>query len=142
MVQTSANAENCQQYFHVQSVCCVSGFVPTLDTLDVICRISYNYCSSFLLSKLRALRQRNLGISCQRATSSCQDWQLDDVITFLSETSESLLKIITVVLMLSLTLSEQLSTLMKPTVDNSSVSNYCKIYKVFSSAWNCVFYVL
>lgn len=76
---------------------CVVGFVPTLDILDIICRISYNYCSSYLLSKLVASKQRNFGISFQNVASSCQDWQLDDVVMFLSETSELLLKIIMLV---------------------------------------------
>jgi len=74
---------------------CVAGFVPKLDFLDVICRISYNYCNSYLLSKLiKSSKQRNLGISYQTPAFSCQHWQLDDVILFVSETSKSLLKII------------------------------------------------
>ena len=60
-----------------------------------MCRISYNYCCSYLLSKLLASEQRNVGIDYQTDASSCQDWQLDDVIMVLSEMSKLLkLKII------------------------------------------------
>jgi len=72
-------------------VFCVTGFVPVFDILDLICKISYNYCCSYLLSKLVASEQRNLFIDYQSSASSCQDWELDDVIMFLSEMSKTLL---------------------------------------------------
>jgi len=41
-----------------------------------------------VLCKRTASGQRNFRTGCQTAASSCQDWQLDDVIVFLSEMSE------------------------------------------------------
>jgi len=82
-------------------VLCDAGFEPVLDALDLICRISYNYCCSYLLSKLMYAEQKNLGIGCQAVCSSCCDWKLDDVVMFLSETSEYLLKIILVYMVTS-----------------------------------------
>ena len=38
-----------------------------------------------------ASEQRNLFIDYQSSASSCQDWELDDVIMFLSEMSKTLL---------------------------------------------------
>ena len=37
---------------------------------------------------MTASEQTVTGIGCQTAASSCRDWKLDDVVTFLSETSE------------------------------------------------------
>ena len=86
----------------------IVGFVPRLDILDLICTISCNYCSSYLLSKLMSSAQRNGGLVCCASACSCQDWQLHDVIMFVSETSESLSTIICIDAVSSLTCSCQL----------------------------------
>jgi len=67
--------------------------MPTLDILDVICGISYNYCCVYVLSEQAAFDQRNVCTGCEKGASSCHDWHLDDVIVFLSETCELLLRI-------------------------------------------------
>jgi len=69
-------------------VFCVTGFMPEFEILDLVCRVSYNYCCSYVLSKTAVSEQSHLGIGSQTDTSSCLDWQLEDVIVFLSETSK------------------------------------------------------
>jgi len=62
--------------------------MPEFEILDLVCRVSYNYVCSYVLSKMAVSEQSHLGIGSQTATSGCPDWQLDDVIVFLSEISK------------------------------------------------------
>jgi len=67
---------------------CIAGFVPRFDILDLVSRISYNYCCSYVLNKMTASPRRQLDVGCKPATSRHLHWQLDDVAMFLSEMSE------------------------------------------------------
>jgi len=67
---------------------CIAGFVPRSDILDLVCRISYNYCYLYVLNKMTASSHRQLDSGCKTAAFRHLHWQLDDVVKYLSEMSE------------------------------------------------------